>query len=94
MENLDTLAIATRLEGAGFAHPQASAVAVLLNEEIKMAFGKVATREHVDAQFSALRADIEKTARDQTRWIVTVVFGGIGLVLAIVSATVALLRLG
>lgn len=65
-----------------------------------MAFSRVARSEDMaalrseqKAELAALRADIEKSARDQTRWIVATVFGAIGLVLAIVSATVALLKL-
>ncbi len=62
----DTLEIAKRLKGAGFAEAQAEALTGVLREARDADLSRLATRDEMNAGFAALRAEMEILRRDLT----------------------------
>jgi predicted nucleic acid-binding protein len=94
----DTLTIAEKLKEAGFSEVQASALTRAIEAaaaakaelvEARMNKDLAAVIERSDAKFeqtnAKFEAAIERTVREQTRWFATIVFSGIGVLIAILG---------
>ena len=81
----DTLTVAEKLKEVGFSEAQAAALTCAIDAA---ALGKaklVEARMNKDLETIIERsnASFEKTVREQTRWIATIVFSAIGLMIAL-----------
>jgi hypothetical protein len=80
----DTLTVVEKLKEAGFSEVQAAAltraieaVATAKAELVEARMNKV-----LESVVERTNASFEKTVREQTRWIATIVFSAIGLMIA------------
>jgi hypothetical protein len=94
----DTLTIAEKLKEAGFSEIQAAALTRAIDAasaakadlvEARMNRDLAAVIERSDAKFeqtnAKFEAAIERTVREQTRWFATIVFSGIGVLIALLG---------
>jgi hypothetical protein len=80
----DTLTVAEKLKEAGFSEPQAAALTRAIEAAATAKAELVEARMNKDLETVVERtnASFEKTVREQTRWIATIVFSAIGLMIA------------
>jgi hypothetical protein len=88
---LSELTVAEKLKEAGFSEVQAAALTRAIEAAATAKAELVEARmnkdletiiERSDAKFERSNASFEKTVREQTRWIATIVFSAIGLMIA------------
>jgi hypothetical protein len=88
---IDTVTVAEKLKEAGFSEVQAAALTRAIEAAATIKAELVEARmnkdletiiERSDAKFERSNASFEKTVREQTRWIATIVFSAIGLMIA------------
>jgi hypothetical protein len=80
----DTLTVAEKLKEAGFSEVQAAALTRAIEAVATAKAELVEARMNKDLETVVERtnASFEKTVREQTRWIATIVFSAIGLMIA------------
>jgi hypothetical protein len=80
----DTLTVAEKLKEAGFSETQATALTRAIEAAATAKAELVEARMNKDLETVVERtnASFEKTVREQTRWIATIVFSAIGLMIA------------
>jgi hypothetical protein len=80
----DTLTVAEKLKEAGFSEVQAAALTRAIEAAATAKAELVEARMNKDLETVVERtnASFEKTVREQTRWIATIVFSAIGLMIA------------
>jgi hypothetical protein len=80
----DTLTVAEKLKEAGFSETQAAALTRAIEAAATAKAELVEARMNKDLETVVERtnASFEKTVREQTRWIATIVFSAIGLMIA------------
>ena len=80
----DTLTVVERLKEAGFSEVQAAALTRAIEAVATAKAELVEARMNKDLETVVERtnASFEKTVREQTRWIATIVFSAIGLMIA------------
>jgi len=87
----DTLTVAEKLKEAGFSETQAAALTRAIEAAATAKAELVEARMNKDletiiernaAAIERSNASFEKTVREQTRWIATIVFSAIGLMIA------------
>ena len=80
----DTLTVVEKLKEAGFSEVQAAALTRAIEAVATAKAELVEARMNKDLETIIERSDasFEKTVREQTRWIATIVFSAIGLMIA------------
>ena len=80
----DTLTVVEKLKEAGFSEVQAAALTRAIEAAATAKAELVEARMNKDLETVVERtnASFEKTVREQTRWIATIVFSAIGLMIA------------
>jgi hypothetical protein len=80
----DTLTVVEKLKEAGFSQVQAAALTRAIEAVATAKAELVEARMNKDLETVVERtnASFEKTVREQTRWIATIVFSAIGLMIA------------
>jgi hypothetical protein len=80
----DTLTVVEKLKEAGFSEVQAAALTRAIEAVATAKAELVEARMNKDLETVVERtnASFEKTVREQTRWIATIVFSAIGLMIA------------
>jgi hypothetical protein len=80
----DTLTVAEKLKEAGFSEMQAAALTRAIEAAATAKAELVEARMNKDLETVVERtnASFEKTVRERTRWIATIVFSAIGLMIA------------
>ena len=80
----DTLTVVEKLKEAGFSEVQAAALTRAIEAVATAKAELVEARMNKDLETVVERtnASFEKTVREQTRWIATIVFSAIGLIIA------------
>jgi hypothetical protein len=80
----DTLTVAEKLKEAGFPKYEAAALICAIEAAATAKPELVEARMNKDLKTVVERtnAGVEKTVREQTRWIATIVFSAIGLLIA------------
>jgi hypothetical protein len=80
----DTLTVVEKLKEAGFSEVQAAALTRTIEAVATAKAELVEARMNKDLETVVERtnASFEKTVREQTRWIATIVFSAIGLMIA------------
>jgi hypothetical protein len=80
----DTLTVVEKLKEAGFSEVQAAALTRAIEAIATAKAELVEARMNKDLETVVERtnASFEKTVREQTRWIATIVFSAIGLMIA------------
>ena len=80
----DTLTVVEKLKEAGFSEVQAAALTRAIEAVATAKAELVDARMNKDLETVVERtnASFEKTVREQTRWIATIVFSAIGLMIA------------
>ena len=80
----DTLTVVEKLKEAGFSEVQAAALTRAIEAVATAKAELVEARMNKDLETVVERtnASFEKTVREQTRWIATIVFSALGLLIA------------